>query len=109
MATGAILGSELAFVRIQRVTIGASYVRHRFLEVAALVTSIAIYRGVGTVQREVRAAVVEGRRHPDLLPAGGAVTALAASLECSVVRILMAIATRLEGKVLVPRVDFAFC
>lgn len=60
MAAGAILGGELAFVRIWRVAVSASVVRHRFLEVTSLVTAMALHGRVSAVQRETCAAVVEG-------------------------------------------------
>jgi hypothetical protein len=51
--------------------------------------------------------VVECGRHPHLLPAAGGMATAAVSLKCAPVRVLMAIAARLEGKIPVLDVRFA--
>lgn len=80
---------------------------HAFLEVAVLVAPVTLHFDVCTVKWKLGLIVVECGRHPHLLPAAGGMATAAVSLKCAPVRVLMAIAARLEGKIPVLDIRFA--
>jgi len=92
----AILTRELPPVRIGRVTVRAKCVRHWLVKVAVAMAAEAGDIRVSAAQRKGCAAVVEVVLQPDALPSRSVVATLAGPLKRAVMRILVAVAARVE-------------